>query len=566
MNSDGSLSGDLPARLPPVNGRRLRLAVVAFLVAGLTACSQSSPTAASPTGGGTPPVVALHGSGLTGYLTASANGGAPPAGYQYGLSFYTTISTLEATPTQGTQLGWGTWIVPDNGTFTQPLCPVGTVARDNWPDRGPSYWTVYQTIEGGAGEWTSEMFPTSVTKFRVNGTADCYTHQIASTGWEFGPAVLPPSQLGLAQLSNRLLTPPDGLVFQGGAAAAVLGYGWIALPLIPAYTSPLGVPTGDQSWTLFLNAANFSGPVVFYTPAIWSAINASDPTGTGRGEDALPAFNSGLALEIGNTPAYSSRFSDGEEYARIPRVSFATDALGRAALIGDLHYYSKQAIWDAVATAEQNSTAPSGFDPAGVFTPPLASPGAGLKLGGAPVNLGSAFGATVIASVGASGTLGMAWGNGLEAGVLPEYYVLSGGSWKPIAADSVPTETRLKGQTFSAAQQGAFPSLDVSAASPWDSTGWAAGPFSVTLSDRSTVEYVWYRFIDQPAIAALALPDSVLQRLQAFVAAWQTASGTRGVTIAAPTSGTLASLDPALFVTPPAGLEKGYVPIVIAQH
>jgi len=57
-----------------------RLAAVAFLVAGLTACSESGPTAASPTAGGTPPVVALHGSGLTGYLTASANGGAPPAG------------------------------------------------------------------------------------------------------------------------------------------------------------------------------------------------------------------------------------------------------------------------------------------------------------------------------------------------------------------------------------------------------------------------------------------------------------------------------------------------------
>jgi hypothetical protein len=62
------------------------------------------------------------------------------------------------------------------------------------------------------------------------------------------------------------------------------------------------------------------------------------------------------------------------------------------------------------------------------------------------------------------------------------------------------------------------------------------------------------------------LPDSVLQRLQTFVAAWQAASGTQGVTFAAPPSGTLASLDPALFVTPPAGLEKGYVPIVIAQQ
>jgi hypothetical protein len=539
-----------------------RLAVTALLVAALAACSHDSPAGYGPPAQRVP---TLQGYGLTGYLTVTANDGAPPTGYQYGLSFFTTISTLEATPTQGTQLGWGTWILPDNRTFTQPLCPVGTPAR-SWPSRGPSYWTVYQTIEGGAGEWTSEMFPTSVTKFRVNGTADCYAHQIASTGWDFGPSILPPSQLGLAQLSNRLLTPPDGLVLQGGAAAAVMGYGWIALPLMPSYTSPLGAPTGDQSWTLFLNTANFAGPVVFYTPAIWSAVDANIPSATGRSEDTLPAFNYGLALEIGNTPMYTSFGADSREYARVPRVTFATDASGRAPLLGDLRYYSKQAIWDAVVTAVQNGTAPAGFDPAGVFSPALASPGAGLSLGGVPVSLGAGYRTIVIPSMGGSGALGMAWGSGLAAGALPEYYVLSNGSWAPIAADQVPAETGLKDAAFPTAPQGTYPSQDTSSTSPWASGRWAAGPFSVRLSDRSTVWYVWYRFIDQPAIAQLGLADSVLQRLQTFVAAWQTASGTQGVTIAAPTSGTLASLDPALFVTPPAGLEKGYVPIVIAQQ
>jgi hypothetical protein len=86
------------------------------------------------------------------------------------------------------------------------------------------------------------------------------------------------------------------------------------------------------------------------------------------------------------------------------------------------------------------------------------------------------------------------------------------------------------------------------------------------LSDGSSVQYVWYRFVDQPAIARLGLADSVRQRLQDFVAAWQAASGTQGMTIAAPSSGTLASLDPALLVSPPAGLEQGYVPIVISQQ
>jgi hypothetical protein len=39
-----------------------------------------------------------------------------------------------------------------------------------------------------------------------------------------------------------------------------------------------------------------------------------------------------------------------------------------------------------------------------------------------------------------------------------------------------------------------------------------------------------------------------------------------GITIPPPSSGNLATLDPGLIVTPPAGLEKGYVPIVIRQY
>jgi hypothetical protein len=560
---DGSVGQ--PTRVTNVNGDAIATDwVLGFGPNTLTASAQGlagSPVTFTATGG--PP--ALQYDGLTGYLTASANGGAPPAGYTYGVSFYSTVSTLQAGPTSGTQLGWGSWIIPDNRTFNQPLCPVGTYARDHWPERGPSYRDVYQTIEGGVGEWVSEMFPTSVPKFRVNGTADCYSHQIASTGWDFGPTALPADQLGLAQLSNRLLTPPDGLVLLGGASATVMGYGWIALPLIPAYTSPLGVPTGDQSWTLFLRAANFTGPVVLYTPEIWSAINAVDATGTGRGEDARPAYNNGVALEIGGTPRYTGRAVNGTEYARIPRMTFATDASGHAPLIGDLQYYSKQAIWDQVAAAIQNGTAPAGFDAGGVFTPSLASPGAGLSLGGDPVTLGAVFGSTVVPSGGGSGALGMTW-SGLEEGVLPEYYRHAGSAWVPVSADAVPAETGLEHLTFPPAPRGSFPPLDLTTGTPWDPSHWAAGPFSVALSDGSSVQYVWYRFVDQPAIARLGLADSVRQRLQDFVAAWQAASGTQGMTIAAPSSGTLASLDPALLVSPPAGLEQGYVPIVISQQ
>ena len=31
-------------------------------------------------------------------------------------------------------------------------------------------------------------------------------------------------------------------------------------------------PTGDQSWTCFLSAANFKGPIAYYIPETWSKI------------------------------------------------------------------------------------------------------------------------------------------------------------------------------------------------------------------------------------------------------------------------------------------------------
>jgi hypothetical protein len=86
------------------------------------------------------------------------------------------------------------------------------------------------------------------------------------------------------------------------------------------------------------------------------------------------------------------------------------------------------------------------------------------------------------------------------------------------------------------------------------------------LQDGSTVEYVWYRFRDQPAIARLGLSQDILDRLQAFVEAWHAASGLAGVAFAPPGSGVLAVLDPAQFVMPPAGMTTGYVPIVIRQY
>jgi hypothetical protein len=151
------------------------------------------------------------------------------------------------------------------------LAPIGTLARDNWPERGPTWDSVFQTVEGGLGYWAGNRFRYGHPKFSMNATPQCYDYEVGSPGWSFfySDKALPDNRLGIAQLSNRLLIPPDALPFEGNPNGRFLGYAYMALPFAePTAGDP---PTGDQAWTCFLSAANFKGPIAleFDQPVVW---------------------------------------------------------------------------------------------------------------------------------------------------------------------------------------------------------------------------------------------------------------------------------------------------------
>lgn len=173
----------------------------------------------------------IMGEGLKGYIASEI--APPPAGYGYGMSFYSAAWPLVEAPLQSFQIGLpSTWIVPDNVNYKGCLCPKGTIARDNWPEQGPTYRDVFQTIEGGLGFWGSTRFGSSIPKYRMNGTPNCYNTEISSPGWGFGkPDPLKSEEMGIAQLSNRLLTPPDGFTFKTDTRGELLGNAWMALPI-----------------------------------------------------------------------------------------------------------------------------------------------------------------------------------------------------------------------------------------------------------------------------------------------------------------------------------------------
>jgi len=97
----------------------------------------------------------------------------------------------------------------------------------------------------------------------------------------------------------------------------------MALPLTESKATTAGLPvtTGNQSWTLFINAKNFKGPVAFYTPVTWSRISRRHPPAVGPGLDARPGLVTGGAIEVNTVPRFVSEDTRRTCYSRIPASS-----------------------------------------------------------------------------------------------------------------------------------------------------------------------------------------------------------------------------------------------------
>jgi len=515
--------------------------------------------------------VQLHGRGLHGYIGFSAT--RPPAQSEFsaGMGFYSAVWPLIDEPLANFQIGLASaWITPDNSDNTdQPLAPEGTLAR-TWPERGPTWESVFQTVEGGLGYWRGNRFRYGPPKFSMNATPQCYDYEVGSPGWSFfyDTEALPDDRLGVAQLSNRILIPPDALPFEGNPRGKFFGYTYMALPFTqPTTDDP---PTGDQAWTCFVATANFKGPIAYYIPETWSKIAKlfDYPFLHGRGLDARPGRMGGGAMEINTVPRLTSRAADGTVYSKIPRLSFPIDAEGRAVLVQDVTYYSKSALYDAFRAWRDGGPACNGvFREEGAWRSTLTTrtphyDQAGHRMTG----VDQVFDTTVFAD----NTWGVEWFDSEVApdGDFPQYYRHDGDERTAVAASDVPAETDLVDHAFPLAPLGEpFTSPGTGAwAQPGPAPGKRGGPRQVVLGDGSLVTYSWYRFIDQPSFQQYDWSEAKRNALQDLVEKIHRSWPSDRDYMAPPSSGELVALDPALFVTPPEGMEVGYVPIVTRQE
>lgn len=405
-----------------------------------TASSKKATRAENNNGPGSQ--VQLSGNGLMGYISSKAP--QPATGFGAGIGFYVSVYPILPEPIDNFQIGLAsTWIVPKNAdNKDQPLCPPGSYARDNWPERAPRYGEVFQTIEGGLGIWGSTQFRAGYKppKFQIVGVPDCYTgNYLISPGWSNTTTAAADDKMGIAQLSNHFLLPPDGLTFQNSPKGELFGYSWMSLPLMDVKPGP--PPTGNQHWTLFLALSNFKGPVAFVIPESWSKISKDFVFDYGRGLDAQEGYAGGGAQEFNTVPYFEAKDENGTVFSKVPNFIYPVDGNGKTVLMQDIR--------------------------------------------------------------------------------------------------------------------------------SWGTPGPAKGPFYANLADGSRVTYYWYRFIDQPSLQQYKKVWSESQKaeMQSVVEKIQKNWTANKEYMPAPRDGKpLVSIDPGLLVTPPKGLEIGYVPIVTSQE
>ncbi len=646
------------------------------------------------------PMLPQKSAGLWGYISMQVP--PPPEGFGYGVSFYVTAWPLTEKPLRHFQIGLpSTWIIPDNREFELPLCPHGTPARDHWDERGPSYRSVFQTIEGGLGFWGSTQFSSTTAKFRMNGTSTCYRHEISSPGWGFGRTTpLTDEEVGLIQLSNRLLVPPDGLTFKTGTNGEIFGYAWAALPLTelkghwriqpefkpeiwlhdnalvnesieeapmwrlhavsagvyqlesrsteskagkfltasassvtltnrttelkqqwkleqvdhdlffissvsdPALSlmvdgndqlvlrAPRGLAvtderpdvqawqlhgavldsepsTGNQSWTMFLNAANFSGAVAYFAPETWSAIAQEHAIAAGRGLDFRPGVMSGGAIEINTVPRFEAEDAAGNRYLKLPKIQFPVNDDLQSPLMQDVHYIGRNAAFVPVRQWIEGGMAFTGeINPDYLYQPDCRAQPLRLAQGNPRVSMEGVNKFVDTVSLGKN-SYGLQWQAEPtnEMATLPQYYRQDKDAQTLVVIDEaeVPVELGLQAASFLTGQmRGPYFSPEEKS-SAWRTPGPVRKAEIVELADGSSVKYMWYRFIDQPAIVSLGLSEAERARLQALVENIHRNWRADGAYLPPPSQGLLATLDPALLLEPPESISVGYVPIVVRQ-
>ncbi len=464
-----------------------------------------------------------------------------------GTSFYSTVWPLFDAPVANSQVGLASTWISANLLQNQAAKNLTGAAKD----------ASIQTIEGSLGWWGDTPYRVALPKFEPGVTASNY-----STGardfWAGQP--LKEGQGGWITLSNQILLPPDGMSFDSTSSGAQLGQTWLSLPF-PKTGSQLTPQAGTNAWTLFLNSSNFKGPLAYVEPNYWTQSAAKYPELKGMTLDSQKELSYVLSGEFAGVPICEAKDANGNTYSRIPQMQFQTDSDGKFIFARDYRAYGVAAINSPMADSiKNNSTLPTTLDANGVQIRHLIPTGNDVYQGGAEVPYLKDL--LTLQTFDNNQAVGFNLQSKNSMVKLPSYFVQKGVVREAAPATEAPAALQTKDWSPApTVREKVYQVL------PWYlSAGKAASTdLKTDLNDGSTVTYRWYKFVDQPMLARYNLTEDEKAKMQALVEKMQREWASNPLQ-AAPSGGTLAKFDQGLLVKPPAGMEYGYVPIVVRQE
>ena len=519
--------------------------------------------------------------------------GASTSTSEAGFSFYTRIfslfdPSLGGLP-DGMQMGMGgTWLTPTNISWANLPKNVCACDPKGWPSatKGDQAYGccekdtrcsfLYETFEGGPGYWIG-MLPTTTPKWRVNSAVGCYKDQTSTPLFNFGSSGKPHAcdSMGIAQLSNRMIMAPDGLTFQAGGEGMV-GVAYVRTPF--GKTSD-----GDDRnfWTVLVDTDNVAGPLGYFLPEFWGERwDSPNPSPGSAAIGDLGKPGHGLSMGGGafewNT-LYNFKDSDTGAY-KVPSMALPLGPDGQTTLFKDARGFAA----DDVVTPLEEALASGMLDPSKIMnagTPMSCRNGtanATYRLEGSDaahlVTVGSLH--TTVDSI--DGTARWAFqplssraqGDGDGEGALPEYF---SAKLSPMAASSAPAN--LVAAKFP--QKKDMGPYDGLTSPPSGGCASTPGPADTNLhcvqtTSPSWIAYRWYKFVDQPAFQRAKLSPSEaeylqgrVEKLHAMLNNGGTAAG-KWIKERGPPE-KLATTDTAQLVSPPKGMEVGYIPVAMYE-
>jgi hypothetical protein len=201
---------------------------------------------------------------------------------------------------------------------------------------------------------------------------------------------------------------------------------------------------------------------------------------------------------------------------------------------------------------------PQSTNAAGIFSPQLNAQSPKVYQEGKILeNLSSSLAVKVFESRAA---YGFAMGGDARLEKLPQYYKEVGSTRIAIKESEAPTA--LVDTKFGSLMQTS--TYIYQSPSWWQQSPAASGDLTADLRDGSQVTYRWYKFVDQPSLQRFEMNAAEKAGIQGAIEKMQSQWNDFAM-MKDPTVGSLVSFDEGLMVTPPKGLEIGYVPIVVKQ-